>query len=80
MEWLATILRRFETTDEVGSFKNCKFEIVRVAGITIQSAPANVDYGKSPRTSVASATRPTARTYAPVRICVRCLRIDSYTS
>src|SRR5580658_2586383 len=37
-------------------------------------------HGKSPRTSVASATRPTASTYAPVRRCARCFRAVSCTS
>jgi len=48
-------------------------------GATFKSSVggALADQGNKPRTSVASATRPTASTYAPVRMCVLCLRIDS---
>ena len=57
--------------------------IGRVSAISLTEAPETFQtlrYGKRPRTSVASATRPTARTMAPARGGTWCLRMVSTIS
>jgi hypothetical protein len=45
MQKLETILKRFETPDEVRTFEKGKFELVHIGGMSIGRATAAIDDG-----------------------------------